>query len=438
MVLSNVVLRVADNTEHRPIGVGYLKVPDSSPRGFVMVRCYHTPGLPTTIISPDAIARAHDWASYQSISNLDGMSCSLTLRHTKRTSQDIHFPLVLVRGLLYTQPLIKPTPDKHAATSLPRSVLHGSYVYPDDPPSLRHSDCACCSPSDPTRLCMRQLWYQRLGFLTLVSLEELPDHAEGVPSWPTVDDTSTISTWPLDPDTCSFCSRSSSTPLAAESSPASSKSTDTRAPRLDDPDDHLFQIHHLSRDQLRILWHQRLGHMHSRRVSDLHRYATGIPQLPIATELDKCPICLQAKLRMANRGTADSRHATQCNQGISIDFGFMVQQSSADPSRLDRLVGLNGETCYCLITDHYSGTLYGETFRSKAPPLDFLNRWLVQHGLDKSVPNKYVRFDEGGELGNCREVIKPFENAGYAIEPTAPTRRIITAPANVLIRRLPT
>jgi hypothetical protein len=120
-VSSHVVLRVADNTEHRPIGVGYLKIPDSSPRGFVMVRCYHTPGLPTTIISPDAIARAHDCASYHSISNLDGTDCSLTLRHNKRTSQDIHFPLVLVRGLLYTQPLIKPTPDEHAATSLPRT-----------------------------------------------------------------------------------------------------------------------------------------------------------------------------------------------------------------------------------------------------------------------------------------------------------------------------
>jgi hypothetical protein len=38
----------------------------------------------------------------------------------------------------------------------------------------------------------------------------------------------------------------------------------------------------LTRDQLRILWHQRLGHLHSRRVSDLHRYAQGVPQVPIA------------------------------------------------------------------------------------------------------------------------------------------------------------
>jgi hypothetical protein len=57
-----------------------------------------------------------------------------------------------------------------------------------------------------------------------------------------------------------------------------------------------------------------------------------------------------------------------CNQSLSIDFGFMVQESS-DSDKVCCLQGLNGETCYCLITDHYSGTfLYGETFCSKGPP----------------------------------------------------------------------
>jgi hypothetical protein len=108
-----------------------------------------------------------------------------------------------------------------------------------------------------------------------------------------------------------------------------------------------------------------------------------------------------------------------CNQGISVDFGFIVQKSS-DSDRVRRLMGLNGETCYCLITDHFSGTLYGETFRNKSPPIDFLNRWLALHGLPTDVPDKYVRFDLGGELGRCPDVIKLFEKAGYSIEPTAP------------------
>jgi hypothetical protein len=137
----------------------------------------------------------------------------------------------------------------------------------------------------------------------------------------------------------------------------------------------------------------------------MHKHADGIPPVPIATELDTCPVCAHAKLRKAARGLESTRtRATQPGQGIGVDFSFMVQKSKK-LDRLERLSGLNGETCYCLIVDHYSGRLYGECFASKAPPLDFLNRWLLHHGLPKDVPNKYVEF---------------FENAGYAFEPTAP------------------
>jgi histone deacetylase 1/2 len=64
--------------------------------------------------------------------------------------------------------------------------------------------------------------------------------------------------------------------------------------------------------------------------------------------------------------------------------------------------------------------LYGECFQSKAPPLDFLNRWLVQHGLPGNVADKYVRFDQGGELGRCTAFVDLFSNAGYKVETTAP------------------
>ena len=45
---------------------------------------------------------------------------------------------------------------------------------------------------------------------------------------------------------------------------------------------------------------------------------------------------------------------------------------------------------------------------------------MAQHGLPTDVPNKYVRFDHGGELGKCSDVVSLFERAGYAVEPTAP------------------
>jgi hypothetical protein len=82
---------------------------------------------------------------------------------------------------------------------------------------------------------------------------------------------------------------------------------------------------------------------------------------------------------------SDRSHPRSDEDGnISLDFGFIAQHSS-DTSRIKRLQGLNGETCYCLLIDHFSGTLYGETFCSKAPPIDFLNRWLVRHGLPVPV-----------------------------------------------------
>jgi hypothetical protein len=108
-----------------------------------------------------------------------------------------------------------------------------------------------------------------------------------------------------------------------------------------------------------------------------------------------------------------------CNQGISFHFGFIVQ-SSSDSDCIKHLQGLRGETCHCLIVDHFSGTLYGETFNSKAPPIAFLNRWLAQHGLPADVPDKYVCFDLGGKLGHSPDVCELFQKAGYAIEPTAP------------------
>jgi len=97
----------------------------------------------------------------------------------------------------------------------------------------------------------------------------------------------------------------------------------------------------------------------------------------------------------------------------------MVQQS-LNSDCVQQLTGLNGETCYCLIVDHFSGMLHGAVFQSKAPPIKFLNNWLACYGASNAIADKYVQFDLGGELGRCAEVVTLFQNARYAIEPTAP------------------
>ena len=179
----------------------------------------------------------------------------------------------------------------------------------------------------------------------------------------------------------------------------------------------VYQMSRLTQEQLRVLWHHRLGHIHSRRVANMHKFADGIPKLPEANELQTCPICVRAKLHKAAKSKKDSRHATVCGQGISIDFGFMVQ-TSADKERKNTLTGLNGETAYCLIADHHSGTLYGATLRSKAPPVEYISQWIAIHGKGIETPGKYVRMDLGGELGRSTEIKNLFRNSGYAIEPT--------------------
>jgi hypothetical protein len=109
--------------------------------------------------------------------------------------------------------------------------------------------------------------------------------------------------------------------------------------------------------------------------------------------------------------------ATLYLQGIGIDFAFMVQKSR-DTTRFNNLVGLNGETCYALITDHFSGRILVAHFATKAPPLDWLNHWLANNA--PACPAKYVRMDGGGELGCCSESMTSSTIFGYQVQLTGP------------------
>jgi hypothetical protein len=83
-------------------------------------------------------------------------------------------------------------------------------------------------------------------------------------------------------------------------------------------------VHHLTCDQLCILWHQRLGQLHNWCLKLAAHAAIGLLDIGTEDELHKCPICNVAKLHKANKRTEDFRQATVCNQCISIDAGFIV------------------------------------------------------------------------------------------------------------------
>ena len=156
-------------------------------------------------------------------------------------------------------------------------------------------------------------------------------------------------------------------------------------------------VRQLSSAATRLLWHQRLAHCSDDKLVNAHRYATGVPQFKYQTSiLEQCPVCLAAKMRHRDRGSSPTRSATKMYQGLSMDFAF-VGQRSQDLSRQQDYLGYNGETCFILIYDHKTETLFGSPRMSKATPLQWLRRWLHQH-VPKDLTDRYVFLDQGGEL----------------------------------------
>ncbi len=153
------------------------------------------------------------------------------------------------------------------------------------PPSLLHvhtiglsSLCQCLSDksydlqscSDSSLLhCARLI--QRMACQSNVDYTSLHKHVDGLASWP-------------DGTPC-ICGTSGINNLESPST---------------------YHLNHLTHDQLCLLWHQCLGHLHSRRVSDMHKFAIGVPSVLINMDIDRCPICATAKLHKAAHGQSSS------------------------------------------------------------------------------------------------------------------------------------
>ena len=354
----------------RPIGEGYLKVPDASEEGFKMVRVEHNPGIPGTYLSPHTIAKENSGRSSSIFSDYETGEAILTVHSRINRARNVHIRGTLKRALFYTKALILPSEHEQTAP-LPRAQINVNVA------ARRVVEEAIAGIDDNNEAADFDIVGDNGDDDTATNIDEVNDRNEPEPEPP------------------------------------------PRKRRLDDPifdPEEVVFCHALNRDALRLLWHQRLGHMHHRRVSDLHRYCRGIPNLPMSTEVDSCPVCLRAKLHKANKGKGPTSNPTEPLQGLSVDFGFVVQ-GSKDSERLREYTGLNGETCYCIITDHFSGMTYGKTFASKAPPIEWFTNWLTLHA-PQHVQNKFVRFDPGGDLGNCREVLETFKRFGYEPEVT--------------------
>eukprot|EP00957_Ditylum_brightwellii_P096520 7350519-Ditylum_brightwellii.AAC.1 len=82
-----------------------------------------------------------------------------------------------------------------------------------------------------------------------------------------------------------------------------------------------------------------------------HMYAARVSMMATPTDLDKYDTCLTCKMKKSARQKGDTReNATEVGQGISIDFGFMVQKSK-NKGRMKTLTSLDGSTIYIVVTN---------------------------------------------------------------------------------------
>ena len=144
----------------------------------------------------------------------------------------------------------------------------------------------------------------------------------------------------------------------------------------------------------RLLWHQRLGHPSDHYLYNAHKHMRGVPQFKHHNPLlEKCPTCIRAKQTKVP-GNHSTCTATQPFQGLSIDFSFSGMKSKdTDRARVQDYEGLNGETSWILVTDHFSRRLYGDARISKASPIHWLRHLLANHSPVCS--DKYVYMDQG-------------------------------------------
>jgi hypothetical protein len=349
----------ADGHRYVPLGYGILRVPAPTSLGYVPVFCLHTPEIPSCIISPSTIERLLPRHLVQGTTLRKFPNTGVftfTVHSNLRAAENVELHGILDAGLCYTQPLLLPQPPESAPTGF-----------------------------NPERT--QDLEDISVEFAGNKYLSEGSAHVDRTPP-------------ALDPS------------IAFRLHPLVSDDFDDSTSTIERE----YSLHRLSVRADRLLWHQRLGHCSDNYLYHAHNHITGVPAFkhhdPV---LDLCPTCLASKLKKRAPGHQSTMKATAPWHGLSIDFAF-TGQASKDKSRAAAYKGFNGETCFVLIKDHFSGTLDGTVRIAKGAPVNWLRQWLVRHS--PQLQDKYVHMDQGGELFNNPKIRALFREFGYDIRPT--------------------
>ena len=458
---SRIAMKVADSRVHRPVAIGDVLL--KSEKGTYMTPFFLTPSITATLLSMSMVVSSDNQLfGYSSKMMLHGPhsdSCSLDFLDSSGSEAVVSLLCTLRQGMLWTDHLIAPSSmeERFADLSLLHELRANGHLAAMDKtlsqvpqplslhavsetltaePVIENPPKKTVPPSPPSKLDLPIRSYcccDDCPADPLAPSSTLSEFFDTVRAWQ-------VGAYQLDVNLHHVVSSLSNVDHDDQTVPTANKSHSSccctaslesgegicsRCP----PEPFYHSVHHLTKLEAAALWHGRLGHLGRTSIAKLHRSVDGVPKLPYPHDIDTCPVCNKAKIHKRAKGTSSTRRATQCFQGLSLDFGIIVQASN-DSSRLKQLVGLNGETCYLLIADHFSGMLFGEVFRSKAPPLDYLRSFLTRHAPDpRSCPDLYVRFDLGGELGQSLAVVQLFESFHYVVEPTARDSSNSNAPA---------
>ena len=125
--------------------------------------------------------------------------------------------------------------------------------------------------------------------------------------------------------------------------------------------------------------------------------------------------CVKAKMTKKAPGPNSTKRAIHHGQGLSVDFSFSSVNSKNKNCRKD-FAGINGETCWMLITDHHTGMQDSKTCCSKASSTEWLRNWLHIHS--PNLKDKYVVMDQGGELYSNPDIVNVFTKYQYKVHPT--------------------
>ena len=353
-----------------PLGHGYIRCP--SPHGFADCHVYYSPQLTGTLLSPEDVIKTtpepasayrgqvlYKWYPDDDDGQLSFGNMTLVCYHKRVAAKDIVLHGRIIGGQTFTHPLILPD---HPASSLYASVTQSIQEAKKSDKSFA-TTCinAVCSELHHAKLRTRH----ELGNAIRDAPHQFANlNLRGIKT------------------------------LSEASIP----------------------VYAIKADTEKLLWHQRLNHCCDDFLYSAHNHIDGVPKFcresPV---LNQCPTCIQAKLTKTPPGHNSTKRATRPYQGLSIDFAFAGIKSKNSSKRQD-YEGINGETCWILITDHFTGIKHGDTRISKAAPLRWLAHFLAQYS--PTCNDKYVHMDQGGELYNNIEVRNLFEKKGYKVFPT--------------------